>query len=274
MPDNVLDSETQETGVSKEHKAETVTISKAEFDRLGRERDEAKQSEKYWADRARPAATATQVDEEEQIEVSDLIPPKVTGKTDVDESIFNDPDKWLAAISKGPAAIKTLIKAEGFVNAAEVADIAAKVARRSIAVERTKIGTDNRLMTAFPELADNKSELFRATAEEYQELVEFDPDAKKSPATLFAAAKAAKTRLAAAKPRATDDDEEYGYDRAESSRQARVAGQDGSRNGRGALQEETDTLGPQARQIAKLMGISEDEMRTEKKKTDAMRRRR
>lgn len=276
----VLDLEAQENPpVSKEQKPETVTMTRAERDALLRERDEAKQSERYWADRARSGKEPQQQEEDESIEVADLVPQKVTGDKNVDESIFSDPDKWLEAISKGPKAIQTLIRKEGFVTGTEAAEIAEKVARRTVSIERGKITTDNRLMTAFPELADNKSELFRATAEEYQELVAFDESAKKSPATLFAAARAAKQKLEAKAAKTGkargDEEDEYGYDRVESDRRRRVDAQDGSRSGKGARADDVDDhLGPQARQLAKQMGITDEEMIAEKKKLDAGRRKR
>jgi protein-tyrosine-phosphatase len=278
MPeDEGLELEGQE---KQEQKPETVTISKAEFDRMQRETQEARQSERFWADRARGngnghAAAPQITEEEEPIETADLLPKpkKVTGAGDVDEAIFNDPDKWLEAIAKGPKAIEALVKKQGYVNAEEVAEIASKVAKRTVDVERGKINTDARLMNAFPDLADNKSELFKATAEEYQELIAFDPSAQKSPATLFAAAKAAKARLAAAAPKRKDDEDyEETYDRVETNRRRRVEAQDGSRAGRAARDEDSDSMGPQAKQIAKMMGITEDEFKAEKKKTDATRR--
>lgn len=279
MFDNeVLDNETVETPpVPKGQQPETITISKAEYDRIARERDEARQSEKFWADRARGGKQpAPEVEEDEDaIETADLVPPKVTGKSDIDEAIFSDPDKWLDAISKGPKAIEALVKKQGFVSAEEAAAIAAKVARRTVDVERGKITTDNKLMTAYPELSDANSELFKATAKEYAELIEFDPGAKKSPATLFAAAKAAKARLAAEKRAKGPDEDEYGYDRVESDRRSRVAAQDGSRGGRGSRSEEPDDmLGPQAKAIARMMGVTDEEFLAEKRKTDAGRRRR
>jgi hypothetical protein len=277
MPqDDELDLEVQD---KPEQKPETVTITKAEYDRIQRETTEAKQSERFWADRARGngnghAAPPQIVEEEDPIETADLLPKpkKISGDAGVDEAIFNDPDKWLEAIAKGPRAIEALVRKQGYVTAEEVAEIAAKVSRRTVDVERGKITTDSRLMNAFPDLADNKSELFKATAEEYQELIAFDPSAQKSPATLFAAAKAAKARLAAAAPKRGDDDYEDNYDRVETSRRRRVDAQDGSRVGRAARDDDSDTMGPQARQIAKMMGITEDEFKAEKKKTDAIRR--
>jgi hypothetical protein len=282
LENDVLGNETEtiETPVvPSKGQPETITISKAEYERMARERDEARQSEKFWADRARGGKTPEpEVEEEEEsIETSDLVPARVSGKSDVDEAIFSDPDKWLDAISKGPKAIEALVKKQGFVSAEEAAVIAAKVARRTVDVERSKITTDNKLMSAYPELANSKSELFKATAQEYQELIEFDPSAKKSPATLFAAAKAAKAKLAATKPARGAEDDEYGsgYDRAESDRRSRVAAQDGSRGGRGSRGEEPDdTLGPQAKAIARMMGVTDEEFIAERRKTDAARRRR
>lgn len=245
---------------------ETVTMTVAERDALVRERDEAKRSERAWADRALRNGHGKEEEvvepEPELVDTDDLTP--VTGDKDVDKSIFEDPDKWLAAIAKGPAAIKTLLKSEGLVTAAEAAQIAAKVARRTVDVERTKITTDNRLMTAFPELADNQSELFKATAHEYEELLKFDPDAKRYPSTLFAAARAAKMKLAATR---RPEEDEYDYDRVESERRARVSAQDGSRGGRPqrAPDDNEETLGPQAREVIEKMGVKEDAFRAHAK---------
>ena len=282
MPENEVDDAVDQPAAPK-GQAETVTVSKAELARMERELGEARASERFWADRARGNGNghpqqAAPAEEEDPIETDDLLPkpPAVTGTSDVDEAIFHDPDKWLEAISKGPRAIQALVAkaTEGYVNAQQVAEIAAKVARRTVDVERGKISTDSQLMTKFPELADNKSALFRATAEEFQELIAFDPQAKKSPATLFAAAKAAKSRLAMeARSKKDDGDDGDEYDRVETDRRARVAAQD-NRPGRAPLEDPDDSLGPQAKQIAKMMGITSEEMLTEKRKTDAMRRKR
>ena len=256
--DEVLDREAPAAAPKGDGKGDTVTISKAEWERSQRERDEARESEKYWSERARGGKAAPPVEKEDPgIDVSDLV-PKVTGDKDVDEAIFSDPDKWLEAIAKGPKAISALIKREGFVNAAEVAEIARKVARRTVDVERTKITTDNRLMTKFPELADNTSDLFKATAEEYRELLEFDPSGENDPRVLFAAAKAAKARLGGARRR--NDDDDYGYDRAgEEERRTRIAAQDGSRGGgRRERADEDDRIGPQARAVIDGMGLKQD----------------
>lgn len=260
--------------------ADTITIPKAELEALRRERDEAKNSERFWADRARgnghaPAEPAA--DDDEPIETGDLLPKPVSGKADVDEAIFNDPDKWLEAISKGPKAIQALVRnaTSNFVDAETVAEIARKVARRTVDVERTKISADNTLLTRYPGLSDKNSEFFKVAAEEYNELIEFDPEAKKSRSTLLAAAKAAKLRLEAKAPAKGKQEEEDDYDYVEDNRRTRIAAQDGSRNGRGPrVEEPEDSLGPQARQIARAFGVSDEEVIAERKKLEPTRRRR
>jgi len=284
MPLEDDDQQQQDTGTADKGKPETVTLTKAEFDAMKRDRDEARTSEKYWSERARATAKDEKADDDEEddqpgVDVSDLV-PAVTGADGVDESIFADPEKWLDAISKGPKAIEALVKKQGYVDGKQAAAIAEKVARRVVDVERGKITTDNKLMTSFPELADKDSALFKATAEEFQALIDFDPSAKKNPATLFAAARTARARLKAEAParRKADDGDEYGYDRAESDedeRRNRVRAQDGSRGGRPQRNQadEEERIGPQARQVLEGFGLSEDKFKASVKNIGNARRR-
>jgi hypothetical protein len=246
-----------------------VTLTRAEVDALHRERDEARESEKFWAQRARAGGGADRgehaEEEQEQIETADLV-PEVTGDADIDEKIFSDPDKWAEAISKGPAAIQAFIRKAGYVTGAEVADIAAKVARRSIDVERQKMGSDAQIVRDFPELQDAKSELFTATAVELKKLVAMDPRAKNSPSTLYAAASTAKAKLEAKRPparRADPDDDGDRYDRVdrepEEDRRRRADAQDGTRSRGRDADADLDMLGPEARDVIKQMGITQEQ---------------
>ena len=136
--------------VPKGQQPETITISKAEWERNQRERDEARQSERFWADRARnggkPAAQVE--DEPEIVETSDLVPKKITGATGVDEAIFADPEKWVEAISKGPKAIEALIKAQDYLNAKQVTEITAKMALDDLVKARhIDVSTDGTTVT-------------------------------------------------------------------------------------------------------------------------------
>lgn len=288
MPDTeVLDSEAQDKpAVSpKDQKAETVTISKSDYERMERERKEAAQDARYWAERARGGKPEVAEEEEDEESDDDLI-PEVTGKADIDESIFNDPEKWVAAVSKGPAAIQALIRKEGYLNGKQVLaltqkvaeKVAKKISRETVDSERSKITTDNKLMTRFPELANNESEFFKATAEEYKDLIAFDPKAEKNPATLFAAAKAAEARLKAAKaakPRVDEDDDVYERPD-EEERRARVHAQDGSRGGRrpSRSDDSEDSLGPQTKAVLAGFGLTEDKYRASRKELGATRSKR
>lgn len=289
MPENeVLDSEATEiAAVPKGHKAETITMTKAERDSLIRERDEARQSERYHWEQLqarRGKSEPEEAEEEEGIDTSDLIPAKGTGSADVDESLYSEPEKWLEAISKGPKAIKALIKKEieGHVTAEQVIEIASKIADRRINAERGKITSDTSLMTKYPEYSDKKSEFYRIASEEYQELVAQDPSAKKTVSTLFAAGKLAKARMDAAAPKRTvreEDDEhgEYDYERAgEDDRIRRINAQDGTRGGNrlGRGEEAESALGPQARAVLEGMGVKEEAYRASQKSIGASRRKR
>jgi len=249
---------------------EKVSLSRAEFEALRRDRDEARESERFWAARARSGDQPQHAEEpEEMVETADLI-PDVTGDQSVDEAIFNDPDRWAEAISKGPAAIKAFIKSQGLITGSEAAEIAAKVARRTVDVERGKMSSDAAIMRDFPGLADPKSEFFKATSAELKKFVALDPRAKNSPATLYAAAETAKAKLeakqAADRRRGRDDEDDDHYDRferddeREADRRARADAQDGTRiRNRGTEDDYENTLGPEARETMRQMGVTEEE---------------
>lgn len=271
-----------EKGQGGKGKDESVTITKAELESLRRERDEARESEKFWAQRARSGGSgrsAPEPEPEEEIEVSDLL-PEVTGDKSVDEAIFSDPDKWAEAVSRGPQAVEKFVRAKGFVTKSEAAemaaDIAAKVARRAIDVERQKMSSDNVIMRDFPELAKPDSELFRATAAEVKKLVALDPRAKYSPATLYAAAQTAAAKIEMKKPKERarpEPEDEDGYDRyePEDDRRRRADAQDGTRNRGRDTEGDVDMLGPEARETIKQMGITMEEFVAARKDTTAMR---
>jgi hypothetical protein len=90
---------------------------------------------------------------------------------------------------------------------------------------------------------------------------------------MYAAAKAAKAQLDAAKPKekppVEDDDD---YDRYEPERRARVAAQGGSRRSAPAPDENADVLGPEALEICRQMGVKPEDYAASQK--DLGRRRR
>jgi len=217
--------------------------------------------------RGRQGEPDNQVEEqEEQIETADLI-PEVTGDSTVDEAIFSDPDKWTDAIARGPQAIQAFIRKAGYVTAKEAADIAAKVAQRTVQVERQKLGSDAAIVGEFPDLRNNESPLFKATAAELKKLVALDPSARNRPATLYAAATAAKAKLDAAEKRQERNrenrDEDDFYERFEredeTERRQRAAAQDGSRTRTRESADDDTYLGPEARAVIAGMGITDAE---------------
>ncbi len=255
-------------------KDETVTIPKAQWEAVQRERDEAKQSERFWASKAKPTPEP-EPEEDEPIETDDLV-PAVTGNDGADEAIFNDPDKWTDAISKGPAAVEAFLRKSGYVTAREAAEIAVKAARQTVQVERQKMTTDAQILGEFPELKDDDSELFKATSKELKALFKIDPNFARTPAALYAAARAAKAGLKPApKPRNEDDgDDDYDRYEDEQDRRRRADSQDTTRSRGRPEVEDDDMLGPEAKEVMRQMGISREEFIESRKQTAGMRRKR
>jgi hypothetical protein len=209
-------------------------------------------------------------------DANEFLDPEANGGIDGDtpEQLVDE----LAA--KGVGALK----ARGFVTAADAqrlaTDIALKVSRELIARERGKITSDNTLMSDFPELRDNESDLFKATRAIYQKAIAMDPEARKTPVALYLAATAAKAALkpkAPAKPAALDPEEEDLYERAgetEAERRQRIASQTPNRN-RGDLDDSDTAIGPEARAVLKQMGgVTDEQFLASRKETANMRGRR
>ena len=263
----------QPTEAGRPQAGDKVELSRQEFEALRRERDEARESERFWATQARRGGQeAAEVAEEpeEAIETADLV-PAVTGNSEVDEAIFGDPDKWAEAVSKGPKAIDAFIRKAGYVTGTEAAEIARKVAARTVEVERQKMGTDAAIIRDFPDLANKNSEHFKQTSVELKKLVALDPKAARTPSTLYAAAEIAKAKMDAksgggGRGRQHDDYEIDRYDRydpEEEDRRLRAAAQDGTRGRTRDLEDDMDGMGPEAREMCRQMGIDEKDWQTE-----------
>ena len=243
------------TGQGKE---ETVTISKADLAALTRDRDEARQSEKAWADYHRSGGaqrtapepiveglpSADEFPDPEGVEAPDL-------ENDTPEKMVDD----LAA--HGVAALSK----RGFITAADALKLAKQVAIEvsSGIVDRrvAKMGTDQQIMQEFPDLRDQQSELFKETGIRYRRAVSIDPNATKSPAALYLAAEAAREAIKARTPangREADDD-----------RQARIDAQDSRSRGRGTTDDESDYLGDEAKQVIKAFGLTDAEFNASRK---------
>jgi hypothetical protein len=276
---DVLRDEPQEPVVPDKGQGQDdkVTLSRAELDSIRRERDEARESERYWANQARgggrqaePAAQAVDdgPDPNEFLDTEER-PAGLDGDT---------PEKLIDEFaSQGVAALSK----RGFITASDAKRIAVEaalhVSQELIGRERQKMGTDAQIKSEFPDLWNKDSDLFRETAVRYQKAVAMDPNATKSPAALWLAAEAARESLKRS-GRDTQRDEEDDYPRErrgerEDDRRARAASQDSRSNGRQQI-EDIDMLGPEAKQVAKLMGISDKEFRDSRKELGVRPRRR
>lgn len=242
-----------------------VTLSRSELDSLRRERDEARESERYWANAARSGngrQAEPQAQEDDGPDASEFLDPdedKGAIEGDTPEKLIDEfAASGVAALSK-----------RGFITAKDAqkiaVDTALRVTQEMIGRERQKIGTDQQIMGEFPELKDQNSDLFKATAKIYQRAVAMDPNARKTPAVLMLAAEAARESLKRTAPARGDDDYERG-DRGEreEDRRARAAAQDSRSNGKQHV-DDMDMLGPEAKEVARLMGVSEKEFRDSRK---------
>ena len=271
--DEVIDNDPTTPAVPEkgQGKDETVTISKAEFEGLRRERDEAQQGNRDWAAYVRrgPATPA----EEPVREEDDSLDPDQFVDSDAGMGVDDDtPEKLVDEIAaQGTAAISK----RGFITAAQAqklaVSVAERVSRELIGRERQKITTDAQLMSEFPELRDPESDLFKATAVRYQRAVAMDPNAKKTPAALYLAADAARESLKARAPaRRRDDsgDDDRGNREPEDDRRRRADSQDSRPRGRAAVDDADDMLGDEARAVIKGMGITETEFAASRKQVN------
>lgn len=240
---------------------EKVTLTKAELDSLNRRLDEAQHDAKYWAGIAKTGAGAVghepagEVEEELNLDTTDLLDPDSPTGLLPDDT----PEKLVDEIaSHGVEALRR----RGFISKAEAeriavdkaTEVAARVTREIVGQERTKVVSDNKLLGDFPDLRNPQSELFKETAAIYREAVAMDPAAKKTPAALYLAAKAAKQIIDA-----------RGGGEQEQERLDRINAQDGRTRGRQSATSD-DLLGPEASTIIQQMGITEAEYKAEQAK--------
>jgi hypothetical protein len=247
-------------------KGDKIEVPKADYERLTRELHEAKESEKYWSGLARNGGGRQTIDDTADDPADEIDPNQFTDDETPGAGIEGDTPAKL--VDELAASGVDAIAKRGFISAKDAqkiaADVALKVSRQMIANERQKMTSDAAILSQFPELKDQQSELFKETAKLYQEAVAMDPNAKKTPAALYLAAKAAKKSLegrdgASRRGGRGADDE---FEESEQDRRHRAASQGGRPGGRGASDDEPDDmLGEEAKSIIKQMGITEDDFK-------------
>jgi hypothetical protein len=279
QPDDVLGNEPQQPAVPDkgQGKDDTVTIPRSEWEATRREREELQRSNEDWASHFRRGGAAPAA--EPAGETEDGLDPEGFVDAELDEPAVkgDTPEQFVDAIAaQGAKAIAD----RGFVSKAEAQRIAVQVAERVsrelIGREQRKMSTDTQILGEFPELRDQKSELFIETAKRYQRAVAMDPNAKKTPAALFLAADAARESLNARKaPRSRDgedDDSGRSGPEREPERRQRAASQDSRPKGRQEIDDFDDMLGREAQQVIRAMGITPDEYKASRRETLGRRR--
>ena len=233
---------------------------RAEISRLQKSNQELAESERYWAGIAAKNGHAAPEGEEPE--------PKTPAASDDED--YSDPAKFVDALStKGPRAIASWLKKEGYITAAEAKDVAEKTARQAVAIARRSMEQNAELVGKHPELGDEASPLFKETQKVYQEMVKRDPELKKSSAALIVAADLAAANIklrdsAKRKPAAAEEDDE-----AESERTRRIrlqAGDRSRRSGTAFEDEGDDSVSDTQRTIAERLGLKVEDYKAERKK--------
>jgi len=263
-PDEVLGNEPPNPDVPAkgQGKDDYVPLTRTEAESLRRERDEARESERYWSAHARGNGQQQQAAEPEAEDASEFY---------AEETASNDEDTPEKLVDDFAATGVKALQKRGFITAADAqklaADTALRVTREMIGRERQKMGSDTKILADFPELKDQTSDLWKETAKHYKEAVDMDPNAAKTPAALYLAAKTARATLKAqAKIHHAPKDDDEDTPEPESDRRARASSQDGRAKGRAEV-EDDDMLGSEARSIIKSMGITEAEFKASRKET-------
>jgi hypothetical protein len=168
--------------------------------------------------------------------------------------------------SKGPGVLKQYIKKWGYVAGDEVERIATTRANEIVEAKTRTVTAESRIDREFPELANTASPLYQRTSQILQEMVGMDANAAKSPASLYAAAKAAKAEITAAKPAPVAPPT--------STRTERIAAQSAPRShdieDDGAMGEVD--LTPAQQRMARMMKVPENEYAAQLKATSGRRR--
>lgn len=254
---------------TKEERAE-----QKELDRLREENRLLQQSERFWQQKAagrKDAGDEPPADEvpEDDVDVSDLVAEQEDGKEPEKEQT---PDEFIDELSKlGPKALQKVVARMGYVNKADAAKLATDIAKRVVERERGRMTSDAELISRFPDLRDQTSELYEETAKRFRAAVARDPKSKNSPVTLFLAAEAAELALGAGQRNTrsrTGGDYRDRDDEEERERVRNINAQQGDRGrgGRSGDYGDDDELGPEARQIVNAFGVDEKAYRAERAK--------
>lgn len=219
------------------------------FDELKRERDELRESERYWSDRARTDKAGEKVkqDEVEKDDLSDLL-----GDSKDDDG---DNDKFIDELtSDGSAALRK----RGFISrkdalelAREVAErVAARASKKAVGLAEKKIQRGNELIRTFPFIEKEDSEEFKLASGYLKSAVARDPENNSSEGLWSACEKA---RDVIAERRKAEDSKGK-------SKKARMAAQ-ADFGGASGMDDDDDEMSDLEKQTARRFGITDAEYR-------------
>lgn len=246
-------------GITKEE----LAILRADNARYEKTNKELMTTSDYWAEQARLGRRSPE-SAEPIVENDD---PDYDENEDSAAFVDDLSTKGIKALEKRGVMTKKATKA---MIAEEATKIAREIARDAVGKARTSMTQDAELVSQFPELRDEKSELHVETKKIFATAVAKDPSLKNSPTALMMAAENARNRIAArGGDRATVGDD------TEQARQRRIreqSGDGGRRRGEGFAEEDDDSIGPEARNMLSQMsrfGVSDKEYQSERKKIKA-----
>lgn len=202
---------------------------KKQLAELRKKNAELQQSERYWADRAKGVRASKAEDKDDDEE---------DGGDDEEEDESDRAD-LIEAIAKG--GVKAL-RQRGFITEAD----ALRMIDGRIQTAQQRMANDARLTAAYPDLNNEKSELFQHTKAILQDLADSNPEAKRNPAAFLAMA--VRTAKAEIKAKGERDDDEV-------DRRRRVRAQAPERSSRSIELDDDDTGGTQIGSLMDAMRI-------------------
>ena len=234
---------------SKDSAGERLKALEKRLEDAERERNELRESERYWSERARAGKPAEQPKEDEvDDDLSDLL-----GDLKDDDG---DNDKFIDELTgEGAAALRKrgfVTKKEAIELAREVAErVSARTSKKAVGAAEKKLQRDSRLLKEFPFIDDEDSEGFKLTGEYFRKAVGRNPARASDPDALWDAAEKAKIVL---------DERKKAVVAKGGNKNARVAAQAdfGSASGMGDDDNEMSEL---EKKTARAFGITEDEYR-------------
>ena len=251
--DSTGEAEESEAKPAKAKPSETevrLTKLEKELDQRDKRISELQAEGRYWYEKAKGGRPDAEDGDDEEDDDEEPAEPD-TDEEDTAEKFVDD----IAA--KGVKALLQrgmLTKKEAL---AMIQKHSARVAREAVAAATRGIKADAALLKEFPELENEKSELWQKTGEYYREMVREEPRLKNSPKALALAAKAAKADL---KPGRNGDEE---------ARRDRVRRSQGDLGDRGRSDIENDgdeDLSPMQLEFLRGMKVSPDDFRAERTK--------